>query len=109
MTNLAEPRRTSPDTSPGEVVRSLVGTSPPLPPVGAAPARFADASGAPLEGVEKRGGDPARFECVKCFASTTPDDLLCPPCYAATRTGRRLAGLCPTCGGRMTGGKCGWC
>ena len=104
MTNLAEPRRTSPDISPGEVARSLVGTSPPLLPVGAAPARFAAAPRGTLKGVKKDGVDPARFECVKCSAETGPSALLCPACYAEKRPPK-----CPTCGGRLAAGKCGWC
>ncbi len=53
-----------------------------------------------------------RFDCVKCGTKVGPDLMLCPPCFAATRTGRRLAGspsVCPSCGGRLSGGKCGWC
>ena len=45
------------------------------------------------------------FPCVKCAAETgSALDLLCPLCYAEKRSPR-----CPTCGGRLAGGKCGWC
>lgn len=50
-----------------------------------------------------------RFDCVRCGVYVGPDLMLCPTCYAATRTGRRLAGTCPSCGGRLADGKCGWC
>ncbi len=52
------------------------------------------------------------YACVKCGTEVGPDLMLCPPCFAATRTGRRLAGspsVCPSCGGRLSAGKCGWC
>ena len=52
------------------------------------------------------------YACVRCPAYAGPSALLCPPCYAATRTGRRLAAeatVCPGCGGRLAAGKCGWC
>jgi len=104
MMNLAEPRRTSPDTSPGAVPQSRVGTSPPLLPVGAVPARFAMGVAGALKEGEKSEGDPARFGCVKCNAEVPPSDLLCRACFEA----RRLP-VCPTCGGRLVAGKCGWC
>ena len=45
------------------------------------------------------------FPCIRCDAETGAAlDLLCPPCYAEKRPPR-----CPTCGGRLAGGKCGWC
>lgn len=60
-----------------------------------------------------------RFDCVRCGIEVGPGLMLCPACYAKTRTGKRLAaaphaatspaGLCPSCGGRLASGKCGWC
>lgn len=49
------------------------------------------------------------FPCVRCGAEVGPDALLCAACFASTRTGRRLAPRCPSCGGGLIGGKCGWC
>lgn len=46
-----------------------------------------------------------RFGCVKCGIEVGPDLLLCPTCYAA----KRPTPICPSCGGRLVGGKCGWC
>lgn len=54
----------------------------------------------------------AGFDCVRCGVEVGPSALLCPACYAKTRTARRLApqlAVCPGCGGRLTAGKCGWC
>lgn len=59
--------------------------------------------------VASRGGDPCPAPeevatCVKCGAPTPPTDLLCRACYEARRPP-----VCPACGGRLVGGKCGWC
>ena len=52
-----------------------------------------------------RGKVVTGFPCVKCDAETgSALDLLCPLCYAEKRPPR-----CPACGGRLAGGKCGWC
>lgn len=45
-----------------------------------------------------------RFGCVKCGIEVGPDLMLCRTCYEAKRPP-----LCPTCGGRLVAGKCGWC
>ena len=47
---------------------------------------------------------PEGASCVKCGSPTPPSDLLCRACYEARRPP-----VCPACGGRLVGGKCGWC
>lgn len=61
--------------------------------------------------VASPGGDLATpeevataFPCVRCSAPAGPSALLCPACYAEKRPPK-----CPTCGGRLVAGKCGWC
>lgn len=91
---------TSSGTRFGESSNNLV----PYSPVGDGWTRFAaDAEPTrkqPVEILEKW----TRFGCVKCGTETGPDALLCQACYEARRPP-----VCPTCGGRLAGGKCGWC
>ena len=104
MTNLAEPRRTSPDTSPGRGSQMLVGTSPPLLTRRGGSGEVCEGVTGALKRSEKLEDDPARFACVKCGVEVPPTDLLCRACYEARRPP-----VCPICGGRLAGGKCGWC
>lgn len=60
----------------------------------------------PCVGPKEKNQPPVgtRFECVLCAAEVPPSDLLCLACYE-----KRRPPVCPSCGGRLAGGKCGWC